>query len=212
MDKERLALALARKAYYPDFEVSINRFVNFDERDGFGISVSTSIPLAFKYKYDAGVGEATANVQTGQDELWRLRVLALFEVKQALAEAQTALEQRNLFLHTHIPQAEQALQSSQIGYQTGTLDFLSLIDSVRAIEQELNLSTSWPRQILSKPGQSWSGPSDRLPRTVVPGAKPGSGASPAPGGRMPGTARASTKPDNRTAESEPGPPRGQQER
>ncbi|MBA2593353.1 MAG: TolC family protein, partial [Gammaproteobacteria bacterium] len=28
LDKERLALALARKAYYPDFEVSINRFVN----------------------------------------------------------------------------------------------------------------------------------------------------------------------------------------
>ena len=50
-------------------------------------------------------------------------------------EAQTALEQLDLFLHTHIPQAEQALQASQIGYQTGTLDFLSLIDSIRAIEQ-----------------------------------------------------------------------------
>jgi len=135
LDKERLALALARKAYYPDFGVSINRFVNFDERDGFGISVSASIPLAFKYKYDAGVGEATANRQAAQDELWRLRDLALFEVKQALVEAQTALEQRNLFLYTHIPQAEQALQASQIGYQTGTLDFLSLVDSVRAIEQ-----------------------------------------------------------------------------
>ncbi|MGH7427077.1 MAG: TolC family protein, partial [Candidatus Methylomirabilaceae bacterium] len=36
---------------------------------------------------------------------------------------------------THVPQAEQALQASQIGYQTGTLDFLSLIDSVRAVEQ-----------------------------------------------------------------------------
>ena len=188
LDKERLALALARKAYYPDFEVSINRFVNFDERDGFGISVSTSIPLAFKYKYDAGVGEATANVQTGQDELWRLRDLALFEVKQALVEAQTALEQRNLFLHTHIPQAEQALQASQIGYQTGTLDFLSLIDSVRAIEQihlehlmaAANFERAWA-ELERAVGQE-------LPRTVVPGAKPGSGASPAPGGRMPGTA------------------------
>ena len=179
LDKERLALALARKAYYPDFEVSINRFVNFDERDGFGISVSTSIPLAFKYKYDAGVGEATANLQTGQDELWRLRDLALFEVKQALVEAQTALEQRNLFLHTHIPQAEQALQASQIGYQTGTLDFLSLIDSVRAIEQihlehlmaAANFERAWA-ELERAVGQE-------LPRTVVPGAKPGSGASPA---------------------------------
>jgi len=134
------------------------------------------------------VGEATANVQTGQDELWRLRDLALFEVKQALVEAQTALEQRNLFLHTHIPLAEQALQSSQIGYQTGTLDFLSLIDSVRAIEQihlehlmaAANFERAWA-ELERAVGQE-------LPRTVVRGAKPGSGASPVPGGRMPGRA------------------------
>lgn len=135
LEKDNLALTLARKAYYPDFEVSISRFENFGQRDGFGIGVSTSIPLAYKYKYDAAVDEATANLQAAQSELGRLRDLALFEVKQALVEAQTALEQHNLFLYTHIPQAEQALQASQIGYQTGTLDFLSLIDSVRAVEQ-----------------------------------------------------------------------------
>ncbi|MCA1851858.1 MAG: TolC family protein [Beggiatoa sp.] len=178
LDKERLALALARKAYYPDFEVSINRFVNFDERDGFGISVSTSIPLAFKYKHDAGVGEATASRQVAQDELWRLRDLALFEVKQALVEAQTALEQRNLFLHTHIPQAEQALQASQIGYQTGTLDFLSLIDSVRAIElihlehlmAAANFERAWA-ELERAVGQE-------LPRTVVRRTKRDGGAGP----------------------------------
>jgi outer membrane protein, heavy metal efflux system len=179
LEKEHLGLALARKAYYPDFEVSMSRFVNFDARDGFGVMVSASIPLAFKYKYDAGVGEATANLQTAQDELWRLRDLALFEVKQALVEAQTALEQLNLFLYTHIPQAEQALQASQIGYQTGTLDLLSLIDSVRAIEQihlehlmaAANFERAWA-ELERAVGQE-------LPRTAVPGAKPGSGASPA---------------------------------
>jgi outer membrane protein TolC len=135
VERENLALALARKAYYPDFEVSLGRFVNFGQRDGFGIVFSATIPLAFKYKYDAGVEEAVANRQTAQSELRRLQDLALFEVKQALVEAQIALEQLNLFLSTHIPQAEQALEASQIGYQTGTLDFLSLIDSVRVIEQ-----------------------------------------------------------------------------
>ena len=135
VERENLALALASKAYYPDFEVSVSRFVNFSQRDGFGLVVSASIPLVFKYKYDAGVEEAVANRQTAQSELRRLHDLALFEVKQALVEAQTALEQLNLFLYTHIPQAEQALAASQIGYQTGNLDFLSLIDSVRAIEE-----------------------------------------------------------------------------
>lgn len=135
VERGDLALALARKAYYPDFEVSVSRFVNFGQRDGFGLTFSASIPLAFKYKYDAGVEEAVANQETAQSDLRRLQDRALFEVKQALVEAQVALEQRNLFLHTHIPQAEQTLAASQIGYQTGKIDFLSLIDSVRAVEQ-----------------------------------------------------------------------------
>lgn len=176
LEKENLALALARKAYYPDFEVSISRFENFDQRDGFGIGVSTSIPLASKYKYDAAVGEATANLQAAQSELGRLRDLALFEVKQALVEAQTALEQLNLFLYTHVPQAEQALQASQIGYQTGTLDFLSLIDSVRAIEQvhlehlmaAANFERAWA-ELERAVGQE-------LSRTVLSGTKPASRA------------------------------------
>ena len=135
VERENLALALARKAYYPDFEVSASRFANFGQRDGFGLTFSASIPLAFKYKYDAGVEEAVANQETAQSELRRLQDRALFEIKQALVEVQVALEQRNLFVHTHIPQAEQTLAASQMGYQTGNIDFLSLIDSVRAVEQ-----------------------------------------------------------------------------
>ena len=48
---------------------------------------------------------------------------------------QIAAELVNLFSHTHIPQAEQALASSRISYQTGKVDFLSLIDSLRIVEQ-----------------------------------------------------------------------------
>ncbi len=135
LEKEGLARDLAQKAYYPNFEVSVARFENFRRRNGFGVGVSLSIPLAFKYKYDAGVGEATANLLAAQSELSRLRDRTLFEVKQAFVELRTASEQLDLFLHTHIPLAEQSLESSQINYQTGVLDFLSLIDSVRAVEQ-----------------------------------------------------------------------------
>src|SRR5262249_41522633 len=41
----------------------------------------------------------------------------------------------NLYAQTHIPQAEQALASSRIGYQTGKVDFLALVDSLRVVEQ-----------------------------------------------------------------------------
>ncbi|MVF23104.1 TolC family protein [Methylocaldum sp. BRCS4] len=171
LEKEGLARDLARKAYYPNFEVSVSRFENFGQRNGFGVGVSASIPLVFKYKYDAAVGEATANLQTAQSELSRLRDLSLFEVKQAFVELQTALEQLDLFLHTHIPQAEQALEASQISYQTGVLDFLSLIDSVRAVEQvhlehltaAANFEKAWA-DLERAVGQE-------LARTALPGTK-----------------------------------------
>src|SRR2546422_1745679 len=124
----------ARLGYFPDFEFMAERFYNFDRRDGVGAMVSISIPLVYKYKYDAAVGEANARITTAQSELRRLQDRVRREVQQAFLRAKTALAQRDLFLSTHIPQAEQALRASEAGYETGRVDFLSLIDSVRAIE------------------------------------------------------------------------------
>lgn len=135
IERENLALTLARQAYYPDFEVSLSRFVNFGQKDGVGITLSASIPLAFRHKYDAGVQEAAASLSAAQSELRHLQNVARFEVTQALAEAEIARMQLTLFLSTHIPQAEQSLAAARIAYQTGAIDFLSLLDSMRAVEQ-----------------------------------------------------------------------------
>ncbi len=40
----------------------------------------------------------------------------------------------DLLASTHVPQAEQAAKASEIGYETGKVDFLSLIDSLRALQ------------------------------------------------------------------------------
>lgn len=135
INRNSAALALAQKAYFPDFEVYVERFINSGRKDGVGLIVSASIPLAYREKYDAGVAEARAQLNAGKADLRAAQDKALAEVKSALARAQTAAELINLFAQTHIPQAEQALASSRISYQTGKLDFLSLIDSLRVVEQ-----------------------------------------------------------------------------
>ena len=124
----------ARAGYLPDFEFTAARFFNPGRRDGLGAMVSMSIPLAYKYKYDAAVGEANARMTTAQAELRRVRDRVRRDVQQAFFRTKAALAQRDLFVSTHIPQSEQALRSSQIAYETGKVDFLSLIDSVRAVE------------------------------------------------------------------------------
>lgn len=132
--RQESSLRLARLNYLPDFEFTVERFLNAGRQNGFGAIASISLPFAYKSKYDAGVAEASARLASARAELRRLQDRVRREVKQAFVRARTALEQRDLFVTTHIPQAEQALQATEIGYQTGKVDFLSLIDSVRAIE------------------------------------------------------------------------------
>lgn len=133
--RDAATLALSRKSYFPDFEVYVERFFNGGRKDAVGVIFSATIPLAYREKYDAGVAEASARLSASKADLRAAQDIALAEVKGALVRAQTAVELVNLFAQTHIPQAEQALASSQIGYQTGKVDFLSLIDSLRVVEQ-----------------------------------------------------------------------------
>lgn len=132
--REDEKVRLARLDYFPDFEFAVSRFFNFNHRDGVGAMASLSLPIAYKSKYDAGLAEARARLKFAQAELRRQQDRVRKEVEQAFLGARTALLQRDLYLTTHIPQAEQALRASEIAYQTGKVDFLSLIDSVRAIE------------------------------------------------------------------------------
>lgn len=133
--RDTVTLALSRTAYFPDFEVYVERFFNAGRRDGVGVIFSATIPLAYREKYDAGVAEASARLSASKADLRAAQDTALAEVKGALVRTQTAVELVNLLTQTHIPQAEQTLESSRLSYQTGTIDFLSLLDSLRLVEQ-----------------------------------------------------------------------------
>jgi cobalt-zinc-cadmium efflux system outer membrane protein len=151
IERANLALSLAQRAYYPDFEVSLGRFTNFGRRDGFGVTVSATIPLAFRQKYDAGVEEAAATLRAAQQDFSRQKNVILLALTQALAAAELAHTQLSTLLSTHLPQAEQTTAAALIGYQTGGSDFSSLLDSLRAVEQAhlehitaaVNLEKAW---------------------------------------------------------------------
>lgn len=134
IERERTKLEMARLDYFPDFEVSFSRFVNYRSSNGFGVMASISLPFAYQYKYDARLDEARARLASARAEERRVKDRVAREVEQAFLRARTALLQRDLFVTTHIPQAEAALGASEIGYDTGKVDFLSLIDSLRAVE------------------------------------------------------------------------------
>jgi outer membrane protein TolC len=124
----------ARLGYLPDFEFSVSRFVNHDSRNGFGAMAAVSLPFANLARYDAALGEERARVAAAEAER-RLAVDGIRrDVTQAYLRARSAMVRREVLVTTHVAQADQALAASEIGYQTGKVDFLSLVDSLRAIE------------------------------------------------------------------------------
>ena len=134
--RAQTATALAQKQLYPDFNVSIERYQNFDARDGFGGGVTMSLPFAFwtRPKYEAGIREAASNVDSARAAFQALQNQILFEVKDLLARIEAAEKMGALYKTTILPQAQQTLESARIGYRTGKAEFLTLLDAERAIK------------------------------------------------------------------------------
>ncbi|MEK7763671.1 MAG: TolC family protein [Nitrospirota bacterium] len=126
--------ALAQRQYYPDFNVAVQRFQNYQANDGFGAYVAMSIPFAFwtKPKYDAGVQEAAAAVLVAQAQQHTMENLTRFQVNDLLAKLQATDQVATLYRTTILPQAEQSLESARLGYRVGKGSFLDLIDAQRA--------------------------------------------------------------------------------
>ncbi len=133
--REEDAVRLAKLGNYPDFEVSAGRFINAGASDGFGAMVSISLPFVHRGKYAAAVSEAEARVAAARADRRRLEDTVRRDVTQAYIRARQALLQYQLFTGTHIPHVEQTLRATEAAYQAGSVDFLALIDSVRAIEE-----------------------------------------------------------------------------
>jgi outer membrane protein, heavy metal efflux system len=128
------ALDLARKAYLPDFEVSVGRFINAGRSDGFGTMASMTLPIANKAKYDAGVSEANARLNTAVADEHRLVDGVRRDVEQAWLRVRTAKLRHDLLVTTHLPQAEQAIQVTEASYASGRVDLLALLDMLRTLE------------------------------------------------------------------------------
>ena len=132
--RQKSTVELAHMNFRPDFEFSVGRFVNYGASDGFGAMASVTLPFVNGKKYDAGVAEADARLAAARAGRRRLEDRTRREVQQVFLKAKTALLQFELFVGTHIPQAEQALRVAQSAYETGQIGFLDLVDTLRRIE------------------------------------------------------------------------------
>ena len=125
-------LALARKAYTPDFTVA-GGYMLMPEgsmfRNNYMAEVTISLPWLNRRKHEDEIKEAQAAADVVRSDQKAQVNAAFLEIQRALIQARAAERSLQLYRDTLRPQAEAALKSTAAAYQHDRTDFLNLVDS-----------------------------------------------------------------------------------
>lgn len=135
IEMQSAELASAKKEFYPDFMVRGTYKQMSNQTDDWALMLGLNIPVApwIYGRYSAAVSRSNALINQSQAEFKNMKNMIASQVKDALAKVTSSQAQIDLLKTTTIPQAQQTVQSAIAGYQTGKLDFLSLLDAQRML-------------------------------------------------------------------------------
>ncbi len=157
ISRNRRAIELAKKDYYPDFNFGLN-FVDTDTsadsqpdngKDPVIAMISLNLPL-WRDKYDAGVREARARYYAArQDKKEKTNSLSS-QLKMASYRFRDAERKIDLYGDALLPKARESLKVTESGYLATTESFTDLIDAQRIF---LEFALAYERALADK-GQS----------------------------------------------------------
>lgn len=130
---EEAALGLAKKEYYPDFEVmaAYDGFWQKSDRDlAPQVGVRLNIPVRTGRRNGA-VSEAAARISQRRAEYNRLTDQVNFDVQQAYEQVLESERTVRLYDGTILPAARENIKAAQAAYTTGKVPFISLIEAQR---------------------------------------------------------------------------------
>jgi cobalt-zinc-cadmium efflux system outer membrane protein len=139
IERTELALNLARKDYYPDYVLSGGYFNQAGMADMWQFRVDFKLPAYFWRKQRAAVTERAQSLSQSRRTYESTNQALHFRIKDDYLMATTSNRLMKLYGQTVIPQASLALESSLATYETGTVDFLSVLTNyVTVVEYEMN--------------------------------------------------------------------------
>jgi outer membrane protein TolC len=132
IDRSRLAVDAARKEYKPDFTVSGGYYNMGAMPPMYELRFDITIPLQ-RAKRAAAVAERLTTVDEARRSLDSTRLTLQNRIQETYQIAVTARRLASLYRETVVPQARLALESSLASYQTGGVDFLSVVSNFGAV-------------------------------------------------------------------------------
>lgn len=143
VDARRHSLRLARMGYLPDLELAgqwievqggTNPTFPQDGNDIWMVKLGFSIPL-WMNRIAAEVDEMEARVRREQSRRRDLTNRVLDQLQRQYERVRVAARNEETYRATLIPQTSERIAAARAGYQTGMVDFLTLIDSLRSLEE-----------------------------------------------------------------------------
>jgi outer membrane protein TolC len=96
------------------------------------LELMVMLPL-WRDKNKAEIKAATAGLEAAQASLAGMKNMTGMDLLMALSEAQSTWRQIGLYESTVLPQAEQTWQAGVIGYASGKVDFMAVMDGLVAL-------------------------------------------------------------------------------
>jgi outer membrane protein TolC len=142
---------LAKRLSNPDFELSLGRksyksMTSAGPADGMGmpttvtsrqpstwsVGVMAMIPL-WGGKNKAEVKSANASLEASQAALQNMKNMQAMDIQMALSDAQAFWRQIELYQKVVIPQSEQTYQAAIVGYGSGKVDMMDMLEGVNTL-------------------------------------------------------------------------------
>ena len=126
VDRSQIAVDAARKDYKPDFAMSGGYYYMGAMPPMYEFRIDVKIPLQ-RERRAAAVAERLQTVEQARKTYDTARLGLQSRIQEDYATASTAVRLARLYRDTVLPQARLALESSMASYQTGRVDFLSVV-------------------------------------------------------------------------------------
>jgi outer membrane protein TolC len=139
IQRSELALAMARREYYPDLAVTGGYYYMGSMPSMYMFRLDVNVPVWWSRKQKPGVNAEAGRLAQSRRN-WQAATRNLeFRIKDDYLMAQTALDLMKLYRETVIPQATLTFESALSSYETGTGGFNEvLMNAMAATEYEMN--------------------------------------------------------------------------
>ena len=139
IERSELSVNSARKEYYPDVTLTGGYFNQGSMAPMYQFHANFKVPIYFWRKQRAGVEEQVSMLSQARRTYESTDQSLHFRIKDDYTMAQASSKLMKLYAQTVVPQGNMALESSFSTYETGSVDFLSVLTNFTTVlDYEMN--------------------------------------------------------------------------